>query len=619
MTKEDIVDPPTNKPGAVLEKLGPYIGSQKGSIVIVVISVLITTILSVSIGLGIRSVIDDITTNPENASSLLNEVLLVVLAVIAVYGLAQFMGGYYIRRLAAVVTEKIRCDVFSKVMSQDLEYIERQTSGDVQTRIVADTNTISEFIETQVTTIMAAALSLIGGVVGALMVSPKMTGMVLLSIPVVFLPFILISGYLQKLGASIQSTTSDLGSFAGEKIRHIKVIHAFNKEKAEKERFFGFAANITKQALRATKVQISIGATVSSLAFTSLTVLIWYSGKSIVEGNMTVGQLVAFTFFTVYIIQSIAKLIDVVASANVVVGAAEKIVGYLGLESQKWPSTVSQISLKKEIEYQNVQFSYPTRPDVSVLNGVNLTIKSGSQIAFVGPSGAGKSTIMELLLRFYKLQHGSIFIDGTDIREIDKENLRSLMGFVPQKVSLISGTVMENIRYGKNDASDEDVKAAAKMAFADEFILSLSDGYDTDLGEVGDRLSGGQKQRVSLARALLRDPQLLLLDEASSALDNESERLTVEAINTWAKENNKTTVTIAHRLTTARHADVIVVIDNGFIVGQGSHEELSNTCVAYQKLISTDAQNIAQGDQSNDPSLVDKTSDNVQKEKPEIV
>jgi ATP-binding cassette subfamily B protein len=396
---------------------------------------------------------------------------------------------------------------------------------------------------------------------------------------------------LQLLGKSIQAANADVGRYSGETFRNIKVVRAYNKEKTEHQNFTGLVDVAVKHILGTARIELGVGNLVEALAFSGFAVLLWSAGNDIYTGSMTIGQLVSFAYFALFIVRSAGSFISVANRVNVAIGTASKVVEYLAIETHTWPSSVTDFTSQGGIEFSYINFSYPSRPDITVLDNINIKIPSGAHVALVGSSGAGKSTLFELLLRFYELEQGNILLDGEDNKNIDVKQLRAAIGYVPQKESLITGSVFDNISYGIDDADEATVTAAAKMAHADEFIQKLPLGYETDLGEVGNKLSGGQKQRISLARALIRNPQILLLDEAKSALDASSERIVSEAIEAWAAKRKATVITIAHSLATVQHADLIVVMDNGKIVGQGKHEELLQSCALYQKLSFVEPQN----------------------------
>lgn len=567
-----------------LRQLSPYLTPHKKALSLVVVAMLVTTIISISTGFGLRYVADAFSEEMLVAPDFLNKVLLIVITLLVIYSLLNFLSSFLLKKVSAKITEHIRRDAFENIINQDLEYIEKQTSGELQTRLVADTNAVGRFLTTQVTSIFSAFLSLFGGIIGCLFISPKLTLIVVVCAPVIFLPYLFCGKHLRHLGAMLQASISDVGRFAGETFRNTKVMKAYNGELEAEQNFAAFTANVTDYSIRGMRLSLLLETFVGFMATSAAIVLIWYSTKSILTGDMTLGQLVAFAYFSRLIVSAVSQFAGVATSINIILGKAKKVITFLTKESYSWPSLITDFKVKGNIDFNKVIFSYPNRPDTSVLKGVNLNIKAGTHVAIVGASGAGKSTLFDLLLRFYEPQEGKILIDGIDIRDLGTECLRGAIGYVPQSEHLASYTIRENIAYGRPGLDHEKITEAAKKAHAHEFIQRLPQGYDTKIGEIEARLSGGQKQRISLARAFACDPQMLMLDEVNSALDAENDYHVYAAIDEWAKAGNKTVLSIAHRINTAHKADIIVVMEAGFIVGVGTHKELLNTCNVYQTL-----------------------------------
>jgi ATP-binding cassette, subfamily B, bacterial len=574
-----------------LKRLLPYLTRNSFLLGIGTLAVLLTVIISFSMGIVVQLVIDQYPKDPVEASLFLNKALIYSLIAVISLSIFGFIGAYSLRKLATKVVQEMRSNIFDNILGKDFEYIENQASGDLQTRIVADTDAVGNFLSYQVPTILTVVLSLIVGIVGAVYVSLKMTFLVLVCLPIIFIPLIILNKQLHGLGTQIQASIANIGRYAGEAFRNIKVIRAYGKEKEESEKFNKLTNVTVDNILKTARLELGLGTIVEGLVLLGFCFLIWSAAKDILHNKMTVGELVSFAYFTLFIVRSGAGLLRIVTSINVAIGTATKIVEYLSMETHDWPSSVQEFNSRGAIEFRGVSFSYPNRPDVTVVNNVELTLPAGAHIALVGSSGAGKSTLFELLLRFYEPSQGVISLSGLDIKSLDSSVWRSIIGYVPQKESLVSGTVYENIAYGVDKANEENVIEAAKMAHAHQFIIDLPQGYHTDLGEVGGRLSGGQKQRIALARALIRNPQVLLLDEAKSALDTESEQLVADAIGRWAKTKQATVISIAHRLSTVREADLIIAMESGYIVGQGTHEYLMRECGLYQRLSFADLKN----------------------------
>lgn len=575
---------------AALSGLMPFVFPHRGKLSIVIFLLMISVAVSVSIGFGLKYILEVLPKTAEEGLAFLDQLLLIVVTVISVTALLRFTANYLLQKISTMVTEKVRSDVFSNIVSQNIEYIEGHFSGDMQTRIIADTNSIGRFLTMQAPLVLSAVMTMLGGVIGALYIDATLTFVVLAFAPLIFLPFVFYSKKLRRLGELVQTSIANMGRSAGETFRNIKVTKAYNKEQNEKDRFAGLAGTTTKLRLQSLWLQMVLKTVVGAVASIASVCLFWFIARSIYDGETSLGQLMAFIYFSRLIVSSAQQFVGIYAAVNVFVGKARKILEFLNKEMVDWNDQVIEREFKGGIQFRGVTFSYPNRPNEVVLKGINLKINPGSRVAIVGPSGAGKSTLFDLLLRFYEPQQGGIHIDGVDIKDLSLSQLRQMTGFVPQKESLISGSVYDNISYGCHDATSESAKEAATKAYADKFIERLPKGYKTDIGEVGGRLSGGQKQRISLARALVRNPQILLLDEANSALDRESERNVAKAIKEWAERERRTVITIAHRLASAHDADMIIVMNNGSVIATGTHRELMNSCEFYRRL------NISSGD-----------------------
>lgn len=579
--------PMLNKLGA-LKLLIPYVKKYRTGIAVSICCMLFGVVLSLGAGVGIRFVLDNIPKGYEEASQFLDKVFMFAILVIVIATAMSFISKFYITKISVKVSKDIRCDMFNKVLNHGVKYIESQSGGEIQTRIISDASKIGDFLAKQIPTLTISSLSLIGGLIGAFFISIKLTLSIMIIVPLIFLPFFIYGKKLTKLGQIIQSSISDVGRFAGEAFRNVKVLHSYNKEDVESDNFSKFAANVANYELAERKLSMAIGSAVSMFALTLLATLLWHTAKEINSGDMTIGQLVAFGYFAVGIVGSIGGVMGVVASINVAIGTSEKINEYLKLETESEPSLIESFNNFEIIEFRDVIFNYPGRPDVPILKGINFSIKSGSKIAIVGASGSGKSTIFDLLLKFYSPNKGGVFIDGVNLSEIKSSQVRSLIGVVPQNESLTTGSVIDNISYGTHDCDEQKAVAAAKIACADEFIMNLPEGYATDLGEVGAKLSGGQKQRISIARAIYVTPKLLLLDEHQSSLDSISERKVTQSIVDWANINDVTLMMITHRLTTVKKANLIIVMDDGHIKDIGTHSELLRRCSTYNKLAFVD-------------------------------
>ena len=399
-------------------------------------------------------------------------------------------------------------------------------------------------------------------------------------------PILLFGRRVRTLSRDSQDSIADVGSYAGEIIQQIKTVQSYTQEKFESNAFGNHVENAFEISRQRIKQRALLIAVVITLIFSAIAVMLWVGGNDVINGTMTGGQLGAFVFYAIIVAGSVATISEVVGELQRAAGAAERLIELLNVETEiaapASPTTLLLEGNDAQITLRDLSFSYPSRPDDNALDGLNLDIQAGQTIALVGPSGAGKSTVFELLQRFYDPASGSIKLAGVDIREVDPSELRAHIGVVSQQPTLFSGNVWHNIRYGRPDASDAQVHAAAQAAFAHDFIMQLPKGYDSDLGEQGVRLSGGQRQRIAIARAILKNPEVLLLDEATSALDAESEQKVQRALESLMQ--NRTTIIIAHRLATIRNADVIAVLEQGKLIAQGTHDELLLSSPLYRRL-----------------------------------
>lgn len=571
-----------------IKRLLRYVKRYKWIVVIGIASMLVTTSVSMTMGQGIRIVIDNAVNHYKFVDKFSIEVLFYITIILITYGIAMFIRGYSMVWVAAKVTEDLRVDIFKNVISQGPGYIEEQYTGDIQSRIVSDTNELGNFLAEEIPALLASVIMLIGGITGALYISIEMALIVALCVPLIFLPFLIFSKRLNQIGESIQLKIADSGRYAGEVFRNIKTVQAYNQQNSENERFKSRAKIVSHYKFRAGKLEHGLFAVVITLAYAGFIGLLWGSSLNIINGEITIGELVGFAFYAGLIVMAAGDFFTLVTSLNIAAGTAKKIMQLIDVGSTENISEKKQTSAKNImgcIEFKDVHFTYTSRPEVKILKGINLRVDVGSRLALVGPSGSGKSTLLDLLLCFYEPQSGSVCINGVDLKEVNKEQWRSQLAYISQQDSIISGSILENICYGNIEASIEQVIVAAKKAYAHDFINNLPNAYDTDIGEMGTWLSGGQRQRIALARAFILDPSLLLLDEATSALDISSEQYIEKSLNSFTSKGEKrTTIVIAHRLSTAMLADKVAVLDNGKITAYGSHEQLLVESSVYKKL-----------------------------------
>lgn len=577
------------KSASFIKLLKPYVGKHRVLLAVGIVGTITGALVSFSIGLAIKYFIDSVPPDAQGGFKVLDKALLVAVTVVALSTLIGFSTTYSLVKVAMKVIRDLRVDVFSSLIGQRVSYLEQHPSGELQTRIISDTDIVGGFSTQQVPKIVTASISVIAGTVGALFISRWLTLIVLAVLPFVFLPAFIWAGRLRKYGAQIQQKTAELGKETGEIFRNIKLVHVYNKEAQERSRFRELADAVVTTVVRAARLQTAMSSAVSLMATVALLVLLWIAARGIYSGALTVGQLMSFGYFNVLIIQSVAAFFGSVTSLEQTTGAAQRIMGYLSVEDHPWPRSASPVGISGALEFRDVHFRYPARSQVDVLKGISFAVEAGASIVIVGPSGAGKSALFELLLGLYSPDRGHILIDGRDSREFGRGQLCSFVGYVPQKEALRSGTVFDNIVYGALAADEAKVVAAAELACAHEFIVQLPQGYRTDLGEVAGRLSGGERQRISLARALIREPRILLLDEDKSALDADSERRVSASVRKWAVAHGTTVISIAHRLSSIGPVDRILVVDSGVIAGYGSHADLLRCCETYRNLVYRDS------------------------------
>ena len=576
----------------VVRLMLPYLGKRPILLAFGIVGTIVNVVVSLLIGFAIQRVVDGVPAGAEEGHAYLNTVLLVALTVIVVSTLINFVTGYSLLKMFMGVVRDLRDKVFSSLIGQRISYLERHPSGELQTRMIADTNIVAGFATGQLPKIVTASISVIAGTIGALFISVDLTLIVLLAMPLVFLPILVWGNRLREYGAEIQRRTAELGAVTGEAFRSIKVVHVHNMEAQESSKFCRMSDGLASTGVRASRLQMIITMSVNLIATCALLVLLWTAARTIYAGALTIGALMAFAYFNGLILQSTSAFFTFTASLRQTSGSAERIMEYLSLEEHPWPRIAKPSSITGDIEFRDVHFKYPARSEVDVLKGISFKVEAGTNTVIVGPSGAGKSTLFELLLGLYSPDSGTILVDGRDCSALGRDQLRSSIGYVPQKESLLSGTVFSNIAYGSGATDEASVVAAAKWACVHDFILQLPRGYQTDLGEVAGRLSGGERQRISLARALIREPKILLLDEDKSALDADSARRVSESVRKWAAARGTTVISIAHRLSSIGRADRILVVDGGVIAGYGSHADLLRGCETYRTLVSSHSREV---------------------------
>ncbi len=504
------------------------------------------------------------------------QIALLLVVVLAFQGVVSYFRVMLFARVSEGSSADIRKAVYQKLISLPVVFFEKSRVGELVSRMTNDIEKIYNTFYFVLAEFIRQIIILIGGVAFLAWQTPKLAGVMLLTFPVIVVGAMIFGRRIRKLSKERQEILGDSNTILDETLQSIYAVKAFTNEAFEANRYGGSNDSVIKLSMKYASGRALFATFIITVLFGALFFVIWTGMRMVQSGEITAGQLISFVTFTAVIGAAIAGLGNFYTELVGAVGATERV-----REILKTPSEVEErsqvnrpaVDIQGNIEFENVQFAYPTRNDVPVLKGVDLSIRAGQKVALVGQSGAGKSTIMQLLLQFHRPEGGTIRLEGIDIQDFDLYSYRSHFAIVPQEVILFGGTIKENVLYGKPDASEAEITEALRKANAFDFVSAFPEGWDTIVGERGIKLSGGQRQRIAIARAILRDPAILLLDEATSSLDAESEKLVQEALNRLME--GRTSIIIAHRLATIREVDCIYVLEGGYIVEQGTHETLS--------------------------------------------
>lgn len=515
----------------------------------------------------------DVATGKSKLGLSLNDIGLILIAILLIQGVISYLRVTWF----AVVSEKgiadVRSAIYQRLVGLPVYFFEQNRVGDLTSRISEDVNRLASVFSSTLAELVRQVLILITGIIFLLVSTPKLSLTMLATFPLIVVGAMVFGRFVRNLSKQRQKTLAATNTVVEETLQNINTVKTFTNETLEFNRYRNEMDQVVGISLRLAKYRAIFSTFIIIVLFGVIFFILWYGATLVQDGKMTIGQLVSFISYTAIIGGAIGSLGNFYTEIITALGGTERIREILAESTEVTvPAQVTRIPVKGHIVFDDVKFEYPSRPDVVVLKGVNLDIKPGQKIALVGQSGSGKSTIAALLIRLYQLQEGKITLDGVDINSIDLSSYRAVFATVPQEVLLFGGTIRENIRYGRPDAKDDQIIEAARISNSWEFIQSFPEGLDTVVGERGIKLSGGQRQRIAIARAVLRNPDVLILDEATSSLDAESEKLVQEALDRLLE--GRTAIIIAHRLATIRNVDQIYVLEHGKVIEQGTHDEL---------------------------------------------
>ncbi len=552
--------------GRLLRYVRPY-GRRMA---LAAIALVIGTLLGLVLPLVIRSVIDVVFVERELA--LLNRFAGLLVIIFVAQAIFSLINRYNLGYVGERVVTDLRRELYRHLMALSLRFFADRRTGEIISRLTNDVSTLQAAVTDNLINLLGQTLTLLGGVILLFWLDWRLTCLILLGIPIVTLTMVYLGRQIRRAATDVQDNLAEASAVLEESVSGIRIVKSFAREAYELSRFEAKVEATFAAALRRVKISAVLAPIIGLMAFLSITITLWFGSYQVVLGRLSPGELVAYLIYTLLVAGPIAAFSGLYGQFQSALGATQRLFEFLDVQPDiaDKPDAYPLPEIIGQVRFEAVSFEYES--SLPVLHDVSLTARPGQVVALVGPSGAGKTTLVNLIPRFYDITAGQITIDGHDIRQVTSLSLRQQIGIVPQEAMLFSDTIRENIRYGQLEASQSDIEAAAQAANAHDFILKMPDGYDTRVGERGIKLSGGQRQRIAIARAILKNPRILILDEATSSLDSESEQLVQEALERLMK--SRTTFVIAHRLSTITQADWIVVLDEGRIVEQGSHLEL---------------------------------------------
>ncbi len=547
-----------------------YLRPYRGRMAIAIVALILSAGLSLVFPAVIQNVVDSVLVNHD--VTLLDRITVFLLGVFLLRSITSLIENYNLNFIGERITFDLRLQLYTHLQGMSLGFFERRRVGELVSRLSSDVTVMRGVLTNNVDTLIQQSLILVGSVVVMLVLNWRLTLFILALVPVIAVIAMVFGRFMRRASTKVQDELAASTVIVDEVFQNIRVVKSFVREPFEIRRYTDAITRAFAAAIQVLRIRSVFGPVMGFLGFGAIALILWYGGREVLDGRLTGGELISFLIYGVTIAGSIGALANLYSSVQEALGATKRVFELIDQQQLviDRPNARAIAATEGRITFDNVHFSYDN--DQEVLHGINLEVAPGEILALVGPSGAGKSTIFNLIPRFYDPTRGTLQLDGNDLRELQQDSVRNQIGIVPQETFLFGGTIIENIQYGKLNATQAEVIAAAKAANAHDFIEELQDKYQTIVGERGVRLSGGQRQRIAIARAILKDPRILLLDEATSALDSESEHLVQEALSRLMQ--NRTTVIIAHRLSTIRVAHRIAVLDHGDLIELGSHEEL---------------------------------------------
>lgn len=584
MSRLDALDRPRGRTGLrALARLWPFMRPYRARLLLAIGALLVAAAAGLAMPIGVRLVIDQGFSADNTAA--IDRHFLLLFAIAVVLALFSALRFYLVAWLGERVVADVRDAVYAHVLRLGPAFFEVTRSGEVLSRLTTDTTLVQSIAGVNLSITLRSVVTLLGALVMLTLTSAKLTGIILLVIPLVLVPVLVFGRRVRRLSRETQDRVASASGMAGETIGAIEAVQAFALEAHQARRFHDAVERAFEAAQHRIRLRSLLTVLAITILFGAVVFVLWLGAQAVIEGQMSAGELGQFLLFAIFVAASAASLSEMWSEVQRAGGAVERIVELLDAPLEiSAPVTARRLPepARGELAFSQVNFAYPTRNESSALSDFTLAIEPGETVALVGPSGAGKTTVFTLALRFRDPNSGLITLDGVPLRDADPQAIRERIGIVPQDTVVFADSVLENIRLGRPSANDEEVTEAARAAGVDAFVADMPQGYETFIGERGTRLSGGQRQRIAIARAMLKDAPIMLLDEATSSLDAHSERLVQQALETLMAD--RTTVVIAHRLATVLRADRIVVMDAGRIVAIGRHEALCRDNELYAHL-----------------------------------